>query len=255
MNTKNRKKGTVDSILQSACAKNIPLDLRFVGEKPPTVYRSRFLGFEESPEESVVMIETPVVKGNIVPVRPGSEANVSFTLTDHENHFTSVVVARGRFQLNPQTSVASLELQAPDDILSGGKRAFYRVPVDDSESMEIKLGIFADDESGTSRIRGREKGILTDIGGGGLGFRIPEGKSLLISPGKRLSLRFRLRGDEGEISLVGRVCFSMRLSERREAYFGVQFVDIETDIEYKQNVDRILHFIAAEQRRALGERA
>ncbi len=255
MDSKRTALNHVNSVLLSACAKGLSLDLRVVGEKTPEAYRSRFLGVVKGPKRSCVVIEAPMRRGNIVPVRSGSMATVSFVHNGCDNYFTSAILARGRFQLNPETSVASLELQTPEEVLSDTKRSFYRVSVGGDEPIEIKLGIFADEEGGTNRIRWREKAAVTDIGGGGLGFKIPGGKSLLLSPGTRLTLRFRLRPEDEEIKLRGRVCFSLRQSEHREAYFGVQFIDIDSDIEFKQNVNKVLYFVAEEQRRSLGEQA
>jgi c-di-GMP-binding flagellar brake protein YcgR len=139
-------------------------------------------------------------------------------------------------------------------VFSGGRRGFYRLLADEVETIEVRLGILADKEEGAGRVRWREKGALTDIGGGGLGFRIAEGKTLLLGPDTRLMLRFTLRPDE-EIRLLGKVCFSLRQSERREAFFGVQFIDLDSDLEYKRGVDRILHYVAEKQRLSLGERS
>lgn len=103
-------------------------------------------------------------------------------------------------------------------------------------------------------MRSREKGLLTDLGGGGLGFRIPEGRSLLIGVGTRLSLSFRLPADDEQIKVLGRICFSLRRPELREAFFGVQFTELDSDVEYKRNVDRILRFVAERQRQSLSNR-
>lgn len=254
MDSKKGKKGNVSPALLSACAKNLPIDLRIIGEQPTTAYRSRFLSLTQTRKESVVVIEAPVARGSVVPIRPGGEAKVTFTLSGKENYFTTTVLGRGRYQLNPQTSVASLELRTPDDVLSEGIRSYYRITVEDTPSTEVRLGILADDEGAATRVRWRERGVLTDVGGGGLGFRILEGRSLIIRPGTRLTLRFRLREDDEEIKLVGRVCFSIRRPDIRRAFFGVQFIDVESEIEYKQDIDRILHFVAEVQRHSLDER-
>jgi c-di-GMP-binding flagellar brake protein YcgR len=256
MSPKKKKKAAPNPVLAAACARTVSIDLRIVDDKPATVYRSRFLGLEEGAEaeENALLIEAPALKGSIVPVRPSQRVKINFNLNGQDNYFEATVLDRGRYQLNPGLSVASLQLQTPEEVFSGGKRGFYRLLVEDTEEINVRVGILADSEEGAGRVRWREKGIITDIGGGGLGFRIAEGKSLLIGPDTRLMLRFKLRPDE-EIRLLGKVCFSLRQSELREAFFGVQFIDLDSDLEYKQNVDKILHYVAEKQRLNLGERS
>jgi len=254
VDSRKRNKPYVDPTLSSACAKNLSLDLRILDDTPPTTYRSRFLGLTERPREITLLIEAPTDRGSTIPVRPGQAVRITFTLADRDRYFETVVLDRGRHQLNPDVSIPALELQVPEKVVVEGKRSFYRVTFDYTHKLVAKLAILADDESGGTRVRGREKVVLTDLGGGGLGFRISEGKSLLLNPGTRVLLTFSL-GSEEEIKLRGRICFSLRQPELREAFFGVQFIDIESDIAYKRSVDSILHFVAEEQRRNLGERS
>ncbi|NQU08945.1 MAG: flagellar brake protein [Candidatus Abyssubacteria bacterium] len=253
MNSKRKNRDNPGPILLSACAKNLPIDLSIIGEKPGAVYRSRFLRMEETSEEVLLTIEAPALKGGIVPVRPGQNLKISFVLNGQDWIFETTIVARGKFHLNPQTTVSSLQLLAPEEVLSGGKRGFYRVTLDDAAPKTVRLAILAEEIEGKKRIRWRERGVMTDIGGGGLGFCISEGKSLLISPGAHLLLRFRLRPEGKELRLLGRVCFSLRQPELREAFFGVQFIDVDSEMEYKQAVDEILRFVAEEQRRNISE--
>jgi c-di-GMP-binding flagellar brake protein YcgR len=255
MSPGKKKKTTPNPTLAAACGRNLPLDMQIEGDKSATGYRSRFLGLEERTKEFVLVIEAPAPKGSVVPIRPGQRVKVSFRLNDQENYFEADVLDRGRYQLNQEVAVASLELQMPEEVVRDGKRGFYRLLKDRAEAMEVRLGILADDEAGDGRIRWREKAIVTDIGGGGLGFRISEGKSLFLRPDTWLYLRFRLRPEDEEIELLGRICFSLRQPELREAFFGVQFIELDSDIKYKQHVDRILHYVAEEQRRNLGERS
>lgn len=240
-------------MLAAACARTISIDLRIEGDKPTTVYRSRFLRLEERSEGYILLIEAPALRGSVVPVRSGMWARVEFTLNGKENYFETIVLNRGRYQLNPDLSIASLELRAPEEVFSGSKRGFYRLIMSEVDPIEARLGILADDEGGSGRVRSRAKAVLTDLGGGGLGFRIAEGKSLFIGPGTHLLVGFKLPPEQ-KIRLKGRVCFSLRQPELREAFFGVQFVDLESNIGYKQDVDKILHFVAETQRRSLGAR-
>jgi c-di-GMP-binding flagellar brake protein YcgR len=254
MSPRKKKKTSPNPVLAAACEKNLPIDLRIAGEKSPDVYRSRFLALEERPDSIALLVEAPAPKGTVVPIRPGQQARVTFTLNDQENYFEAVVRDRGRHQLNRETSIATLELEMPEEVFSAGKRGFYRHPIDSAEIIEVRLAILASDGGDSKRIRWREKAALTDIGGGGLGFRISEGRSLLLSPGTRLLLTFKLGPEEEEIILLGRICFSLRQPKLRQAFFGVQFIEVESEIEYKQNVDKVLHYVAYMQRRSLGER-
>lgn len=245
------KKSESVSVLSSACAQNLPLDLRILQDRSKEEYRSRFLSINESRRRPALVIEAPTSKGGVVPIRSGSAVRVFFSEGERSLTFHSQVVGRGKFRLNPRVTVPSLELLVPEAVSSADKRNFYRIPVGD---IELSLGIFAQTRGRRDRIRAREKALLTDLGGGGLGFRIQEGKSLLLDTGSRLLLSFRLPNDDEPVRLLGRICFNIRRPELREAFFGVQFVDIDSDLEYKTGVDRILRFVAKHQRKNLGGR-
>jgi c-di-GMP-binding flagellar brake protein YcgR len=245
----------VIAILEKACARNLPLDLRIVGEKSATNYLSRFLDIDDASHPPSLVIEAPRVQGRVVPVRPGQEVRISFSVSNRPRSFASSVLGRGKVSLNPDLKVASLALVIPDQMAAGGRRNFYRIPLSESKPIEISLSILAETKNGKSRVRSREKGIMTDIGGGGLGFRIPEGRSLLLGVDTRLKIQFSLPDDGEQVKLFGRICFSLRRNELREAYFGVQFLDVDAQVEYRQNVDRILRFVAEKQRQSLSERA
>lgn len=248
------KKSEAATVLSSACALNLPLDLRIIGDRSKTEYRSRFLNFDESSKKPVLLIEAPTSKGNVVPVRPDRRAKVLFSFDGRSRSFESHILGRGKFRLSPTVTVPSLELLVPEEISSGEKRSFYRIFVADTSPIKLDLGVLSKEEGGSRRIRSREKGLLTDLGGGGLGFRIAEGRSLLLGVGARLSLSFRLPGEDERIKVLGRICFSLRRPEVREVFFGVQFTELESDVEYKRSVDRILRFVAEWQRQNLSNR-
>ena len=253
MNLDKRKRSEAIAVLRHACGKGVSLDLRVLGENSATEYRSRFLSLDENSEDPVVTIEAPALKGTVLPLRPNQQVKIIFYHNDQIRSFITSIFRRCKFKLNPQTSVASLELFLPEEISSGGKRGFYRLIIaDDTPSPELKIAVLAEDEA--KRIRSRERGIITDIGGGGLGFRMHEGKSLLLGLGTRLLLQFRLHPEGDRMSIMARVCFSLRRPDVREVFFGAQFIDVDSDIEYKRSVDMILRFIAEEQRRSLSGR-
>ena len=247
------KNAEVVSILSRACAQNLPLKLRIIGKKPGSDYRSRFLDLEATREGLILVIEAPTSGGTIVPARPGEDTRVTFSFSGRDLSFVSKVVRRGKFSLSPTVEVPSLDLLVPERVSFSERRSFYRIVVTESPPIELKIGVLAE-EGKPRRVRSRVKGILTDIAGGGLGFCMSEGKSLLLAIGTRLLISFRLPDDEQETKVVGRICFSLRRSELRQAFFGVQFMEIDSDIEYKKGVDKILRFVAEQQRRMLSER-
>jgi len=190
----------------------------------------------------------------VVLVRPGQEIKISFSDEGKKQTFKSIILGRGKFNLNDEITVPSLELPIPELASSKEKRSFYRFRIGDSQPVEINLGIFAKEKGKNRRIRSREKGLLTDLGGGGLGFRISEGRSLLLVVGARVFLSFRLPLDDEHIRVLGRICFSVRRPELREVFLGVQFIEVDSDIEYKRSVDKILHFVTKQQRQSPGNR-
>ncbi len=253
MDFAEEKTGAI-SILSSACARNLGLDMRITGDKSTAAYRSRFLAIDPAGNEPILVIEAPTLKGSVVLIRPGQEIKVSFSDEGKKRTFKSTVLGRGKFNLNNEVTVPSLELPIPTLASSEETRSYYRLRMRDVRPVELTLGILAKEKGENRRVRSREKGILTDLGGGGLGFRIPEGRSLLLVVGARVFLSFRLPSDNEHIRILGRICFSVRRPELREVFFGVQFIEVDSDIEYKRSVDKILHFVAAQQRQGLGKR-
>lgn len=256
MGTEDGEKSSCLAVLRVACSKNLPLDVRVLGEQSAETYRSRFLGISDrdTPVSKGLIIEAPTVKGNVVLMRPGQEIKVIFVYEGTFHSFNTRILDRERHQLNPQVTVSSLKLELPESLSTGKIRSFYRLPIPDSNRIELSLGIYAKQGARVRRIRAREKAFLTDLGGGGLGFRIPEGRSLLLSVDAHVFLSFRLPEDEEPIRLIGRVCFSLRKREMREMFFGVQFVETESDVQYKKNINRILRFVAEQQRLILSNR-
>jgi c-di-GMP-binding flagellar brake protein YcgR len=244
------------SILSTVCSKNLSLDIRIIGEQSTEIYRSRFLGMEDDNGSTAgaLVIEAPTVKGNVVLMRPGQDIKIIFVYQGTIHSFNTTIIGRGRHELNPTVTVSSLKLQPPASLSTGKIRSFYRLPIPHSQRLELSIGIYARQRGKIRRIRSREKAYITDIGGGGLGFRIAEGRSLLLSVHTRLFLSFRLPDDEDAIRLIGRICFSLRRTELREMFFGVQFVETDSDVQYKKNVDRILRFVAEQQRLGLSNR-
>jgi len=246
----NEKAAEAVSVLSFACSQNLSLTLRVLSERSVSEYMSKFLEFDRDAQDHTFVIEAPTLKGSIVPLRPGQKVRVSFVHNGQNRSFESEVAGRGKFRLNPAVIVPSLRLDIPDSVSSGEKRSFYRVSVTNQAPREVKLAILAGDERG-KRIRARAKGSLTDIGGGGLGFRMPEGKSLLLGLGTRVRMSFQIPSDDEVVTLLGRICFSLRLPKAREAFFGVQFIEVDSEIEYKKGIDRILRYIAEQQRRTV----
>jgi c-di-GMP-binding flagellar brake protein YcgR len=138
-------------------------------------------------------------------------------------------------------------------VILAEKRSFYRVHLNEDRRVDIKLEILTEGEE-TSRVRSREKGVITTIGGNGLGFYLPEGRSLLLNTDTRLQLKLKLQPEDEELRLLAKVRVRLRRPKARVIFFGVQFIDIDSDIRYKQSVDRILRFVAEEQRRHLAQR-
>jgi c-di-GMP-binding flagellar brake protein YcgR len=252
----SRKKKAADhlSTLKDACQKNLPLDVRLVGNQTTEIYRSRFLNPPENAESDTLLIEAPTSRGSVVLLRPGQEIKLIFAYQGIIHSFTTEIVSRGRYQLSEEVTVRFLKLQAPETLATGKIRSFYRLAIPGSTPLELSLGVFAKQKGKPQRIRAREKAIITDIGGGGLGFRIPEGRSLLLGVDTRLSLNFHFPDDEEPMRLLGRICFYLRRKDLREVFFGVQFIEVDSGIDYKRSVDRILRYVAEKQRMLLKNR-
>lgn len=254
MRTRKTKEFETFTILRNACINLAPLELRLIGAKSSKECASRFLQLDEYAEIPTVTIQAPVHRGRPVTASPGQNVEVSFTHDGQPHQFLTSIRRYGEISLDPNTTVAAFDLIAPREISIADKRRFYRVYPDTDEPIEVKLAVLADEEEQNDRIRSREKAKLTSIAGEGLGFRMPEGRSLMLHAGTRVRLKLRLRPEDDELRLIARICFRLRKPKEREVLFGVQFIDIDSDIEYKRSVDRILRFVAEEQRRYLAER-
>jgi len=254
MKTEKTRESQAFQILRDACTKRAPLDLRVFGRKKQDEYQSRFLQLDEYDDLPTITIEAPALEGENILVPLDREVEVSFLHKKQPHFFITLASGHGKFSLGRKKIIRSVELLAPNEIILAEKRSFYRVHLNEDRPIEIKLEILADEEEETGRVRSREKAIITTIGGNGLGFYLPEGRSLLLNVDTRLRLKFRLQPEEEELRLLGNIRFRLRRSKVREVFFGVQFNDIDSDIKYKQSVDRILRFVADEQRRHLSQR-
>ena len=253
MNTEKTRESEAFAILRDACNKRAPLDLRVFGRKKQDEYESRFLQLDEYAEHPIVTIEAPVVEGENVTVPLDREVEVTFLHKKQSHFFITLASGHGIFRLGRSKVIRSLELLAPNEVILAEKRNYYRVQLSEDDPIEVKLEILAEVEE-AGRVRSREKGIITTIGGNGLGFYLPEGRSLLLNVNTRVRLRFRLQADEEELRLLANIRFRVRRPKVREVFFGVQFTDVDSDIKYKQSVDRVLRFVAEEQRRHLSQR-
>jgi len=252
----SRKKKVADhlSTLRDACQNNLPLDVRLVGNQTTEIYRSRFLNPPENAESDTLLIEAPTSRGSVVLLRPGQKIKLIFVYQGIIHSFTTEIVSRSRYKLSEEVTVPSLKIQVPKALATGKIRSFYRLAIPDSTPMELSLGILAKQKGKPQRIRAREKAVITDIGGGGLGFRISEGRSLLLGVDTRLSLSFRFPDDDEPLRLLGRICFYLRRRDLREIFFGVQFTEVDSDLDYKRSIDRILRYVAEKQRMLLKNR-
>jgi c-di-GMP-binding flagellar brake protein YcgR len=255
MPTRKTKEAETLAILRDVCISLARVELRLIGDRNATEYRSRFLQLDEYADEPTVTIEAPKLKGETIILPLDREVEISFLHKGRPNLFVTQVAGHGRTTVGRDIDTPSLVLPVPDEISIDEKRSFYRVQFDEDRAIEVKLGILADEKGESQRIRAREKGTITTIGGNGLGFRMPEGKSLLLNAGTRVQLKLRLAPGEKELKLLAVVRFRHRRPNAREVFFGVEFLDIDTDIKYKQSVNRILRFIAEEQRRYLASRS
>ena len=86
-----------------------------------------------------------------------------------------------------------------------------------------------------------------------MGFRIIEGRSLFLNTGTRVQVKFRLNPQDEELCMLAHIRFRLRRPNAREVFFGLQFIEIDSDIKYKKNADKILRFVAEEQRRHLAK--
>ncbi|RJP21139.1 MAG: flagellar brake protein [Candidatus Abyssobacteria bacterium SURF_5] len=251
-----RKKTADDdfSILSSVCQHNVSLDVRPMGEKSTEFYRSSFLAFQRDAIPPVLVIQAPTSKGRIILLRPGQKIKLVFVHNGVIYSCATAILGRVRHQLNREIDVAALQLQVPAALATGKIRSFYRLSIPRSRSLEVMVGIYTGKRGKQQRIRSREKAYMTDIGGGGMGFRIAEGRSLLLGVDTRLSLSFRLSEEDQPIRLLGKIGFYLRRRDVREVFFGVQFIEVDSDIAYKRNIDKILRYVAEQQRISLQSR-
>jgi hypothetical protein len=253
MKMEKTKESEAFEILRDVCTRRATLDLRVFGRKKQDEYKSRFLQLDEYAELPTVTIQAPAPEGENILVPLDHEVEVSFLHMRQPHFFITLASGHGTFRVARKKIIRSLELLAPNEIVLAEKRNFYRVRLEEDRRVEIKLEILSEDDEAI-RVRSREKGIITTVGGNGLGFYLPEGRSLLLNVDTRLRLRFRLQPDEEELKLLATIRFRLRRPKIREIFFGVQFIGIDSDIKYKQSVDRVLRFVAEEQRRHLSQR-
>ena len=100
--------------------------------------KCRFL--ERDPNGRFFVLDYQPVNGDMPSALiPGQCVGISFRYRSRKVLFASVVEARGRFQVNNETSIPAVRFRWPDAITELQRRAYYRTPIPKDMSLLVNL--------------------------------------------------------------------------------------------------------------------
>ncbi len=243
--------------MRAAVEYNLPCEIWVDSRGYPVQAKSRFFTLQAGAEAPSVIVEAPVSDGTILPLRPGQEVEVYFRVDDTRYMYQATVLKRGEFPLSSGQAARALEITYPQRLSRGQKRAYYRVPVSRLHPVELRYGLVdrkTPDPVVRPSVLFRGRTEVIDLSAGGVAFDLPERNRLLVRPGNRLICEFSLPNDE-RLTLHGRVAHRYALRGERALRYGLQFIDIHRQLNFKVAHDRLLRYVVEVQRESLAKRS
>jgi len=245
------------SAMRHAVSYNAPCDLWVLAGSAPVRTKSRFLGLQRGARGADVILEAPVAEGSILPVRAGDGIEVFFNADGDRFTYMARILDRTTFELNGGTTVRAIRTAYPSRMVRGQKRNFYRINMPLGRPIEMRYGLvdrYTPGSAAYPRIVQRGRIELRDLSGGGLSFEVRKNSGTTLRPGDRMECAFRLPTN-GDVRLLARVANTRADHGRSIIRFGAEFVDIHTRVEFKQDRDQILRYVADHQQRELARRS
>lgn len=100
----------------------------------------------------------------------------------------------------------------------------------------------------------RWEGELADVGGGGIGVKIPADQEGLAQPGRMVGIFWTFPQDAFPFVLKGVIRHKKILVDSKTVRLGIQFVEAFNRTEHQATLNRLLHYIAQQERLLIQQR-
>jgi c-di-GMP-binding flagellar brake protein YcgR len=241
-----------DRALDEATSRNVGVVLSMRGGEEWSVFKSRFLGADDSHNHLVVEYPPAPVGTRRPDVQLGENIGVAFRRGHKKCVFTAVVMARGEYALNGQTRVESLTLSWPDSVQELQRRAYYRVPV--PRTRNVSVLVFRGGTSQRKKARSAHwpkcTARLSDLSAGGMRVVLPPGKKLPLNCGDAVGLEFQPEVS-GPMFLIDAVLRHVAPTADESLALGLQFVGLEASVDGRKTLQQLLRVVSQYQRAEL----
>jgi len=225
--------------------------------------------------DAEIVVEEPSMLGQTIALEEGRELVAIIAIGQNRWMFRTTILRRGDVQLNHQRAVTGLVLRMPDHVERCQRRNFYRVSTVGLNLPEVEVfplldpasAVFAETRSRLAAIASEERGVVGRIGAEGVGPRLRGvlmnvgggGVGLLIEPEERSAFEserlFWLRINlEPHLSTPLCVTARMRhthIDSAQRLYAGMAF-EFGLNPEHERFVvDQICRYVARVQREQL----
>ncbi|MCP4213296.1 MAG: hypothetical protein GY765_01510, partial [bacterium] len=225
-----------------------------IGEDRYLHYHSRF--FEINPKKKFILIDKPSEDSEgHKPLTKRDKIAVLFKITDFRFLFHSKILGKFKYKLNKDVTIDAFKIRAPEKLLDGNRRDFFRVKTPFEQHLRIyPLPLMA--KGKTSGASGVEEAdcfdvMMIDISQGGTAVRTEAG--LKIRAGDKVLVQFKLtKDDPDDIESEGIIKNKREPENSKDCFLGIEFIP-NKDVEFKRALQRINRFIMGMQRELLAK--
>jgi c-di-GMP-binding flagellar brake protein YcgR len=237
---------SVRSLLETVCSRNEPAEVHCEHDDDALVGRLRLLQLQSD----LLCTDRPHFAIGSTTLARHQHVVIYFVNNGVRYMFRSRV-ARPRLYvaLNADTRVAGMGLQIPSRILTQQRRSAFRVSV---ASKYLIVSFQPMDVSGEAQGEAFE-GRITNVSSGGIGAVVEQQYWNSFALGQKFIIQFELPGVDDPFTFDVELRNFRKLTANPSYLIGVRFRP-PADPRHRADIDRINHFVAAEERRQLRAR-
>ena len=244
--TTNTKKDKCAEILDSACARNLPVEIHYTNSEDELVIaRSRILAVDE---ENVFLDSPSSDAGSYSPER-GQEISAFLLLNKQRLCFdTHVTKSRCFVDLNEQTKVAGFAVSRPKKVGEAQRRQDFRMSVASISHIEVRMHGVLDSDTHKCPIDSvRFHGALVDISRGGICVTVDASQRQKFVTREQIFADFLLPQGHGEIVMLSELRHVKQILNGDANKIGLRFVPWNPQFT-KPQIQTISRFCADLQR-------
>lgn len=202
-------------------------------------FKCRFL--EAHPGRGFFVLDYPGFGGSPPPeLAPGQFVGISFRHKSRKVLFATVVEAKGKYVIDPQTSIDAVRYRWPQSLTELQRRAYLRTPIPEGASVPVTLwdGGAAARGSESNESLATPRGHLLDLSCGGALVRLAHGSDAIPAAADTLGIELTLP-DGRPPAITDAQYRGSRYDETGATCVAVQFVGLEMSLDGRVTLQRI----------------